>query len=112
FQTHINESVQEVEEVRRVFPWAKDYLAVYERYELTRPGAVLAHNVHATDSELARLAASGTAGAHCPWSNAMLGSGLFPLRRHIDAGVRCALGTDVGGGAGFGVMKEALQAYA
>jgi guanine deaminase len=112
FQTHINESVREVEEVARVFPWAKDYLAVYERYELTRPGAVLAHNIHSTDSELDRLAASGTAVAHCPWSNAMLGSGLFPLRRHLAAGVRCALGTDVGGGTGFGVLKEALQAYA
>ncbi len=112
FQTHINESVREVEEVARVFPWAKDYLAVYERYELTQPGAVLAHNVHATDSELERLAASGTSVAHCPWSNAMLGSGLFPLRRHLAAGVHCALGTDVGGGTGFGVLKEALQAYA
>ena len=42
----------------------------------------------------------------------MLGSGLFPLRRHLRAGVRVALGTDVGGGAGFGMLKEALEAYA
>ena len=41
----------------------------------------------------------------------MLGSGLFPFRRHIAAGVKCALGTDVGGGVGFGMLKEALQAY-
>jgi guanine deaminase len=41
----------------------------------------------------------------------MLGSGCFPLRRHIAAGVRCALGTDVGGGIGFGMMKEGLHAY-
>jgi guanine deaminase len=72
----------------------------------------MAHNVHATDSELERLAATGAAVAHCPSSNAMLGSGLFPLRRHLNAGVRIALGTDVGGGTGFGMPKEALAAYA
>jgi guanine deaminase len=33
------------------------------------------------------------------------------LRRHLNAGVRCALGTDVGGGTGFGMLKEGLQAY-
>ncbi len=61
----------------------------------------MAHNVHATPSEIDRLAAAGTAVAHCPGSNAALGSGCFPLRRHVDAGVTCALGTDVGGGVGI-----------
>ncbi len=95
-QTHINENPVEVAEVKKVFPWAADYLAVYERFELTGPRAVMAHNVHATDSEIERLAGAGTAIAHCPSSNAVLGSGIFPLRRHIAAGVRCALGTDGG----------------
>ncbi|MGP0070642.1 MAG: guanine deaminase [Bryobacteraceae bacterium] len=110
-QTHLNENVQEISEVKRLFPWAADYLAVYERFGLSSPSAVMAHDVHPTSSELERLAASGTAIAHCPSSNAALGSGLFPLKRHISAGVRCALGTDVGGGTGFGMLKEALQAY-
>ncbi len=111
FQTHINENSLEIAEVARLFPWASDYLAVYERYGLGGRGAVMAHNVHTTDSQLERLAAAGTAIAHCPCSNAALGSGVFPLRRHIAAGVRCALGSDVGGGTGFGILKEGLQAY-
>ena len=111
FQTHINENAQEIEQVARLFPWAADYLAVYERFGLARPGAVMAHNVHGSDSELERMAGTGTSVAHCPCSNAILGSGLFPLRRHMQAGVHCALGSDVGGGAGFGMLKEALQAY-
>jgi guanine deaminase len=111
FQTHLNENLEEIAEVARQFPWAADYLAVYERFGFSRPGAVMAHNVHPTDSELDRLAASGATVAHCPSSNAALGSGLFSFRRHIDAGVRCALGTDVGGGTGFGMLKEGLQAY-
>jgi guanine deaminase len=111
FQTHLNENLVEIAEVKNLFPWAPDYLAVYERFGLSSPRAVMAHNVHATDSQIERLANAGAAISHCPSSNAALGSGLFPLRRHIAAGVRCALGTDVGGGTGFGLLKEALQAY-
>jgi guanine deaminase len=111
FQTHINENPDEVREVARLFPWASDYLGVYERYELAGERSVLAHNVHATDGELTRLAASGAAVSHCPCSNAALGSGVFPMQRHLAAGVRFGLGTDVGGGTGFGLLKEGLQAY-
>lgn len=111
FQTHINENRQEIEQVAKLFPWAKSYVDVYERYGLCNRAAVLAHNVYPSNLELESLAVSGATIAHCPSSNAALGSGLFPLRRHIRAGVRCALGTDVGGGAGFGLLREALQAY-
>jgi guanine deaminase len=111
FQTHINENLLEIMEVARMFPWAKDYLEVYEKYSLVDSRAVLAHNVHSTDSELQRLAAARATISHCPCSNAALGSGIFPMQRHLAAGVRFALGTDVGGGTGFGMMKEALQSY-
>jgi guanine deaminase len=110
-QTHINENRAEIGELGRLFPWARDYLAIYERYQLSGARSVMAHNIHATTSEIARLADAGGAVAHCPGSNAALGSGCFPLRRHIDAGVTCALGTDVGGGLGFGMLKEGLHAY-
>jgi len=110
-QSHLNEDRAEVRKVAEAFPWARDYTAVYDRFGLTGAHAVLAHNVHATDAELERLAATRTSIAHCPTSNAALGSGIFPLRRHVDAGVRVALGTDVGGGTGLGMMKEGLQAY-
>ena len=111
FQTHLNENPKEVAEVLKLFPWAKDYLAVYERFGLVEARSVLAHNLHPTDDELRRLSASKASVSHCPCSNAALGSGWFPLHRHVQAGVHCALGTDVGGGTGFGLLKEGLQAY-
>jgi guanine deaminase len=111
FTTHINENGREIEEVARLFPTAHDYLAVYERFDLVGRRSVLAHNVHATDAEIRRVAAHGASVASCPRSNAALGSGIFPLRRHIDAGVHCALGTDVGAGTGFGMLQEGLQMY-
>jgi guanine deaminase len=109
--THINEQIAEVREVRALFPWAPDYLAIYERFGLSGRRSIFAHNVQATTNEVDRLAASGTSIAHCPCSNAALGSGIFPLHRHIDAGVRVALGTDIGGGTGFSLLKEGLQAH-
>ncbi len=111
FTTHINEHPEEVDKAARLFPWAKDYLAIYERYGLVGERSVLAHNIHASEDEIRRLGAWRASIAHCPTSNAALGSGIFPMGRHVAAGVRCALGTDVGGGTGFGIMKEALAAY-
>jgi guanine deaminase len=111
FQTHLNESVREIESVAQLFPDADDYLAVYERFGLAQRRSVFAHNVHPSHGELERLAACGSSVAFCPASNAALGSGLFPLQRHLTAGVRFALGTDVGAGSGFGMLKEGLQAY-
>ena len=109
--THLNETRDEVSLVAELFPWAHDYLETYERYGLVGERSVFAHNVHAGDDELARLAAAGAAVAHCPSSNSFLGSGMFPLRRHVEAGVRVALGTDVGAGTGLSMLGEGLMAY-
>ena len=111
FTSHINESPREVESVASLFPWAQDYLEVYEKYDLIGRRSVLAHNIHACDSEIGRFAAHGASVAHCPCSNAALGSGIFPMRRHLDRKAHFALGTDVGAGVGFGMLKEALQAH-
>jgi guanine deaminase len=111
FTTHINENLAEIEQVTLLFPQASDYLAVYEKYDLIGRRSVLAHSVHTDAAQLARLAAQNACIAHCPCSNAALGSGIFPMRRHLDSQVRFALGTDIGAGTGFGLLKEALQAY-
>jgi guanine deaminase len=57
------------------------------------------------------MASAGTSVAHCPSSNGFLGSGIFPMRRHLDHGVGFGLGTDVGAGTGLSVLKEGLVAY-
>ena len=108
--THINENPREVAEVIRVCD-AAHYLEAYDRHGLVGARAVLAHNVHPTDDELKLLAARDAVVAHCPTSNCALGSGLFPMKRHVEAGVRVALGSDVGAGTGFCLFKEGLQAY-
>lgn len=111
FTSHINENVREVQTVKELFPGHLDYLDTYERAGLLGRRGVLAHSVHSTDRELGQMAAHRCSAAHCPCSNSALGSGLFPLKRHLNAGVHVSLGTDVGGGTGFSMLKEGLQAY-
>lgn len=111
FTSHINENVAEIQTVRELFPGARDYLDTYERAGLVTRHSVLAHNLHPTGRELGAMAEHCCTAAHCPCSNSALGSGFFPLKRHLQAGVHVSLGTDVGGGTGFSMLKEGLQAY-
>ena len=111
FTSHINENLAEIATVAGLFPGARHYLDTYGRHNLITPRSVFAHNVHPRDAELATLAEHGASVAHCPTSNCALGSGLFPLRRHVEHGIHVALGSDVGAGAGLFLPKEALQAY-
>ncbi len=111
FTSHVNENTAEVDTVRGLFPECSSYVDTYRQAGLLGRRSVLAHNVHPTDAELDQLAAAGASVAHCPSSNSALGSGLFPLRRHIERGVRVALGTDVGAGTSFSLLREGLQSY-
>jgi len=109
FTSHVNENSLEIATVAELCN--DHYVGSYDRHGLVGPQTVLAHNVHPTDAELALLAERGAAVAHCPTSNAALGSGLFPMARHLAHGVRVALGSDVGAGNGFSLLKEGMQAY-
>jgi guanine deaminase len=60
--------------------------------------SILAHSVHCQDSELARMAETGSSIAHCPVSQQFLGSGTMPWKRTVASGVNIAIGTDFGGG--------------
>ena len=56
--------------------------------------AWLAHMVHVLPDKIKRLAKSHTGIAHCPSSNLRLGSGIAPIREHLDAGVPVGLGVN------------------
>ncbi len=112
-QTHIAESRDEIDWVKRLFPQRRDYLDVYDHYGLTGRRAVLAHGVHLQDGDFERCHASGTALAHCPTSNLFLGSGLFPLSAARDPRrpVHVGLGSDIGAGTSFSLLATMSEAY-
>jgi guanine deaminase len=98
WQTHVSEDPGEIAEVARLFPDARDYVDVYDRAGGLGPRTVLAHGIHLSDRELARLVETGTRIAHCPASNLFLASGVMPLARYLEAGLSIGLGSDVAAG--------------
>jgi len=109
--THLAESLDEVAAIAKQFPDSASYLDVYDRFGLLREKSVFAHCLHMNDDDRERMAARGGAAAFCPTSNLFLGSGLFGLQAMRAAGVRCGLGTDVGGGTSLSMLRTASEAY-
>ena len=111
FHSHLNENDRpgdgEIAAVRDLYG-VDTYLDTYDGRHLpgSRTGgesllgrrSILAHAVHCADSELHRLAETGSSIAHCPTSQLFLGSGTMPWRRTVASGVNIAIGTDVGAG--------------
>jgi len=110
-QTHLSEQAEEIAWVRDLFPEARDYLDVYERFGLIGRGALYGHCIHLEPRERARLAETGAVLVHCPTSNSFIGSGLFDMPRALDEGQRVALATDTGGGSSFSMLRTMAAAY-
>ncbi len=109
--THIAENSRECEWVAELFPDRRDYLDVYDHHGLLGRRSVLAHGIHLSAREWARLSASGANLAFCPTSNLFIGSGLFPLHKADENRVRVGLGTDIGGGDSFSLLRTVNEAY-
>lgn len=109
WQTHLSEDRNEIAEVHRLFPEARDYVDVYERAGALGPRTVMAHAIHLSTRELRRLVSTNTRVAHCPAANLFLGSGTMPLGAYLQAGLTVGLGSDVAGGPDlslFSVMRS------
>ncbi|MCL5103256.1 MAG: amidohydrolase family protein [Armatimonadetes bacterium] len=61
---------------------------------LLRKGVCLAHCVDISDDEIDLISKSGASVAHCPRSNAYLGTGIAPLQGFLTAGACVGIGTD------------------
>ncbi len=112
-QTHLSENLSEIETVKALFPDARSYTDVYDRFGLLGPRSLFGHCIHLEDEERARLSETGSVVVFCPTSNLFIGSGLFDLERTRDARfpLRVAVATDVGGGTSYSMLRTAAEAY-
>ena len=113
-QSHLSENPGEVELVAKLEPEAAFYGDVYDRAGLFgRDGkTVMAHCVYSSPEETQRIRDNGVWIAHCPSSNMNIASGIAPVRRYLDRGIRIGLGTDVAGGTSesmFRAVTDAIQ---
>lgn len=113
-QSHLSENVSETEWVKELCPQAAGYADAYRRTKMFGGDypAVMAHCVYLTKEEDLMMLENGVFVAHCPLSNVNLASGIAPIRRYLNQGMRVGLGTDVAGGYSdsiFRAMADAVQ---
>ena len=113
-QSHLSENPGEIRLVQSLVPEAAFYGDAYDRFGLFGRGArtVMAHCVYSSDEEVARIRKNGVWIAHCPGSNMNVASGIAPIRKYLDLGLRMGLGSDVAGGqteSMFRAVTDAVQ---
>lgn len=112
-QSHLSENKHEIDWVKKLHPDLDTYSHVYHNFGLFgQIPTIMAHCVHLSDSEMDLIRNCDVYVAHCPQSNTNLCSGIAPVRRMLDKGLRVGLGTDVAGGFSisiFRAMSDAVQ---
>jgi guanine deaminase len=110
-QTHLAENHDEIKWVKELFPEARSYLDVYDRYGLLGPRSVFGHCLHLDQADRERFKATDSVMSFCPTSNLFIGSGLFDLQAARSLGIRVGLATDVGGGTSYSMLQTLAEAY-
>ena len=113
-QSHLSENPDEIELVSRLVPEAAFYGDAYDRFGLfgRDSNTVMAHCIYSTPQEVACMKRNGVWVAHCPSSNMNIASGIAPIRRYLNDGLRVGLGSDVAGGTAesmFRAVTDAIQ---
>lgn len=107
-QSHLSENREEVKWVKNLFRDAKSYSDVYLKHNLLgRTETLMAHAIYLTEEEELLAKETNLTLVHCPDSNINVRSGIMPVRRYLDMGLRIGLGSDIGGGHKI-AMNEAM----
>jgi len=107
--THLAESLDE--ERYTLEKYKLRPVGLMEKFGWVGDDVWFAHSVHVNDAEIALYAKTGCGVVHCPCSNMRLASGIAPVRKYRDAGVKVGLGVDgSSSNDGSHMLGEARQA--
>ncbi len=111
-QSHVSENLSEIEWVRQLCPTSKFYGDAYNNFGLFGGDVktIMAHCVWSCDEELKLMKNNGVYIAHSPQSNTNVSSGIAPIRRYIDMGLKVGLASDVAGGSSESIMRAMVDA--
>ncbi|MEN9773716.1 MAG: hypothetical protein RL322_786 [Pseudomonadota bacterium] len=90
--------------------YGKSLVAHLDDLGFLGPRTSLIHATWLSTDDIARISASGTTVQHNPYSNAVIGSGLAPVRDCLDAGINVSMGSD-GHGILFGSQMLTTLAF-
>lgn len=111
-QSHLSENFSEIAWIRELCPRSKHYGDAYDQFGLFGGGypCIMAHCVHSNEDEQALMKQRGVFVAHSPESNMNLASGVAPVNRFLDNGLRVGLATDIAGGSHESMFRATMHA--
>ncbi len=110
-QSHLSENKDEIAWVKELEPESTCYGDAYDRYGLFgQTPTVMAHCVWSDGEELELIKRRGVVVAHCPTSNFNVASGMAPIRKFLDEGVKVGLGSDISGGHDLSIFRMMVYA--
>ncbi|PSS25942.1 hypothetical protein M430DRAFT_208469 [Amorphotheca resinae ATCC 22711] len=111
-QTHFDETEQEMEITKELYPEFANEADLYEHFGLLNERSILAHCIYVNEYEMGRLKDLNCGVAHCPVSNTTGGSfGAAPIREYLRRDIKVGLGTDSGGGFSSSILDAMRQAF-
>ena len=111
-QSHLSENEKEIEWVKELCPNSKNYGDAYNQYGLFggTSKTIMAHCVSCPDDEIDLMRENGVFVAHSPESNINLSSGIAPIRKFLDKGLKVGLATDMAAGSSPNMIKSIAYA--
>lgn len=111
-QSHLSENLGEIQWVKELCPNTNCYGESYAQHGLFGGGCptIMAHCVYSGDDEIELMKQQNVFAAHCPESNANLSSGIAPVRKYLDKGMKAGLGSDIAGGTSLSIFKAMSMA--
>ncbi len=107
--THIHTAETREEVQQSVDATGLRHVHWLDRLGVLGPDVQLVHSVWLDDSEIERVAETGTVAVHCPISNMYLASGIAPVTKMLKRGITVALATDGPGSNNSQDMLEVLK---
>lgn len=111
-QSHLSENFGEIAWVQELCPRSKFYGDAYDQFGMFGGGypCIMAHCVHSNEAEQELLKKNGVFIAHSPESNINLSSGVAPVNKFLDNGLKVGLATDVAGGSHESILRAMMHA--
>ena len=97
-QSHLSENKGEIAWVKELHPDCPEYFDTYEKYGMWNNKTLMAHCVHSFEREIKSMIDNGVYVVHCAASNQNLISGVAPIKKMVEQGVKVVLGSDIAGG--------------